>query len=228
MRFYPCFCYENGDTNEENKTALSIQSVLTQCGRICFVTYAAVANNKKNDGKAKNAVETVTSWFWQQGVVLLCQYAGNSELYRSVLRMIDNLADENTEKESLDDCHTDIQINIAILTENKAYIWQIGSLFYTLICQTGLFQKKRMIKNLACVKGSFRKPIYRVVRYKKLQAFWGSNFYIDNYIRTMKQDYLNEKRIDVNKMEKRLKELGKRVNKGKGEDICLICILIMQ
>ena len=74
MRFYPYYIYEKNEAGNLCNVSLSIQSFLTQSGRVCFAVLADCKNMNGEVASYTSAylVKELTKWFYR---ILLDFYA---------------------------------------------------------------------------------------------------------------------------------------------------------
>ena len=89
MQCKPFYLYERGGLLKRNGIGISVQSVLTNRGRICFCVIAEAKPLFCNDNNPVGMlVHELTSWFYETAIPLYCSSKSKRKIYLSMKRKL--------------------------------------------------------------------------------------------------------------------------------------------
>ncbi len=235
MEFVPYFIYERGRQDMKNQLAVSVQSVLTPRGRVCFCVLADGKLCQRNgEEKAGRVATQMTKWFYQNGVSLFCRAGSKKSIYRSMVRELmtlhEHFVKEGYEREESN------RVSVRILLLAQGYyisVWA-GDLYFVdaglkkMVFVRDVLRRGKKVKSMSFLGENRMGAIgYETgkCRRKKVYLIFSHAYEFlleDNRLVTFLQTYGNDEL-----MKRRLRELTEKM-KGKslGEDFACICVCV--
>ncbi len=232
MRFYRYYIYEKNEVGDLCNVSLSIQSVLTQSGRVCFAVLADCMN--RNSGVSSYTsgflVRELTKWFWEKGIELVD--ANHTALHNGMLRVLQGISAELHKSRRFESEKFCPGFACVIICRKKYYVWSYGEV------NLFLFRQKFWRRNIKTVlynqydgKKNRRRKNKNGFYHTTGRIRSGSAFFLCNPVIT---HFYDEKRIkelfktdgEHAKVERRFTELQYRIRKTeKSYDLGAICIV---
>lgn len=232
MRFYPYYIYEKNEAGNLCNVSLSIQSVLTQSGRVCFAVLADCKNMSGEVASYTSAylVKELTKWFWEKGIELAD--VNHTVLHNGMLRALQGISEELQKFPCYEAEKFCPGFACIIICRKKYYVWSFGDVGLYLFRHK--FRKgnlKTVFNNQYSCKKSRRRNNKRAIYHTTGKINHGYTFFLCNPVIT---GFCDEERIkellktgsEHAKIKRRFAELQYRIRKTeKSNDLGAVCIV---
>ena len=221
MQCKPFYLYERG-----GGCGISLQSVLTNHGRICFGVLAEGKDMRSDgDNPIIRLLHALTSWFYEVGIPLFCRHQSKKKLLRSLERELIWL-DHNL----IMGCR--LSVHVLIITENGYIASSVGEGSIVKCADNGSFKEKSIYpqhkRRLYFLGDGEKIRINRMCGTNEKHSLWllCSKDFADS-LTTKRLKSLMEKADTQTALEKGLKELKGRCIKTSERKQCeCICIVV--